>query len=91
MYTPIDDLPAIPHSAVEEDGNPADSAHGFISPGATFPKLRTTLTEDEILTPRDFFKQDGHVLRESMERALGSGGVYEVRHLTVFRSESVAH
>ena len=80
MYTPIDDLPAVPPSVVEEDRTPADSAHGFISPGATLPRLRTTLTEDEILTPRDFFKQDGYGLNKSMERAMGSRDVYEVRY-----------
>ena len=78
MYIPIDD-PFVPIEKRRlKKRATADSPPALDSPDAAFAALRTTLTEDEILTPHDLFKQGECVLSKSIECAMGWRNAHEV-------------
>jgi len=74
-----------------QPGTPADRARALLSSDTTLAELRAILTEDEIMTPRDLFKQDGCVLSKSMERAVAWRDALEVEYSRAICSKFLIH
>jgi hypothetical protein len=71
-----------------QPGTPAERARALVPSDATLAQLRAILTEDEIMMPRDLFRQGGCLLSKSIEPAMAWEDALEVRYLGTFCSKN---